>query len=161
MISLTNKNRIWICGIADAFSTTILILSLFLGDPNDLLKLSTTHLTFFIFGILPFSMFVGWRGMKDAAKLLSGNHVFIHAPMEGFLWGFFISLTIWFASYLGEVMAAGGHFDEVIGQPTNLMAWLRIFMMVIPFSFVAGIIGSILASVLHLINRFLVSVPET
>jgi hypothetical protein len=158
MISFANKNRIWICGIADFFGMIILIVTpVLFGDPGDFTNLFTTHLTFFIFGILPFSMFVGWRGMKDAAKLLNGNHVFFHVPIEGFSWGFAASMLMWIVGYFYEVFAAGGQFDEVIGQPTNLMAWLKILMIVNSFSFVAGVIGAIIATLIHLLNEFLIS----
>lgn len=95
--------------------------------------------------------------MKDATKIIAGNHIFYRVPLEGFIWGFVISIMFWFLDYLSEVMAAGGHFDEVIGQPTNIYAWLKLLAFVIPFSLVIGIIGSMVATVLHFLNRYLVS----
>jgi hypothetical protein len=156
MISdLLYKNRIWLCGIADAIGMIILLLlpiALF-GEPDDLKKFFTTYLTFF----LPLALIACWRGMKDATKIIAGNYIFYRAPLEGFIWGFTTSITFWFIDYISEVMAAGGHFDEVIGHPTNIYAWLKLLAFVLPFSFVTGIIGSMIATVLHLLNRFLVS----
>ncbi len=159
MISFENKNRIWLCGIADAIGMIILILTPILFDnPGDLTKLFTTYSGYFVFGILPLALLACWRGMKDATKIMNGNHVFIHVPFEGFLWGFITMFMIWFASYLGEVFAAGGNFDEVISQPTNIRAWLNVLMMVIPFSLVAGVIGAFIATLIHLLNKFLIAV---
>lgn len=159
MISFENKNRILLCGLTDAIVMIILILTLILfDDPGDFTKLFTTHLGYFVFGMLPLALLAGWRGMKDATKIMNGNQVFIHVPFEGFLWGFITMFMIWFASYLGEVFAAGGHFDAVVNQPTNLRAWLDVLMMVIPFSLVAGVIGAFIATLIHLLNKFLIAV---
>lgn len=158
MASLINKNRIWLCGIADAIGMIILILTpILFGAPGNFTKLFTTHLSYFVFGILPLALLACWRGMKDATKIMNDNHVFIHVPFEGFLWGFITMFMIWFASYLGEVFAAGGNFDAVVRQPTNIRAWLNVLMMVIPFSLIAGVIGAFIATLIHLLNKFLIS----
>jgi hypothetical protein len=146
------------CGMIDGslFISVVLFFLLLLGEPGDLQKLLTTHWQYLVFGLCPFGLLIMWRGTRDAKKLLAGEPSFLRAPVEGFVWGFTISMLLWLTGYVSEVMAAGGHFDGVIGQPTNLAAWGELLFVVVIFSFITGLIGAIIATILHVLNRVLV-----
>jgi hypothetical protein len=143
------------CGMIDGslFISVVLFFLLLLGDPGDLQKLFTTHWQYLVFGLCPFGLLIMWRGTRDAKKLLAGEPSFLRAPVEGFVWGFTISMLLWLTGYVSEVMAAGGHFDR---QSTNLAAWGELLFVVVIFSFIIGLVGAIVSTLLHLLNRVLV-----
>lgn len=157
-MKFAQTQRAVFCGVIDGslFISVVLFFLLLFGDAGDIQKLFSTQWQYLVFGLFPISLLIMWRGTMDAKKLLAGDPSFLRAPIEGFIWSFTISVLLWGVEYVSEVMAAGGNFDEVIWQPTNLLAWGRLLFVVGIFSFIIGLIGAIVATMFHLLNRILV-----
>jgi hypothetical protein len=116
-MKFAQTQRAVFCGLIDGslFISVVLFFLLLFGDVGDIQKLFTTQWPYLVFWLFPIGLLTMWRGTMDAKKLLAGDPSFLRAPIEGFVWGFTISALLWVAEYVSEVMAAGGHFDGVIG----------------------------------------------
>ena len=122
-MKFAQTQRAVFCGMIDGslFISVVLFFLLLLGAGGDIQTLFSTQWQYLVFGLFPVGLLIMWRGTMDAKKLLAGNPSFLRAPIAGFGWGFTMSVLLWVTGYVSEVMAAGGHFDEVIWQPTNLL----------------------------------------
>lgn len=157
-MKLAKSQYATLCGVIDGslFVASVLLFHLFFSDSGDFQKLFTSHWQYLVFGLLPFGLLITLRGRKDAQRLLAGNQSLLLAPAEGFVWGFSLSMLLWVVGFVNEALAAGGNFDEVIAQPTNLMAWWRLLSVLVPLSAFIGLIGALIAFLIHFLNRFLV-----
>ena len=96
-----------------------------------------------------------WRGVHDGERFILGTNWFGRAITEGYGYGVLFSLLYWLVDYFAALFHRE-NFITFVGTLNAPSTWGIFAIVVLASILITGTIGSMLATILHSMNRFIV-----
>ncbi len=146
-----------ICGLCDSLVLLFFGLLFLLyanGASNLFYQISDNMYSLFVW-ILPLTLLIFWRGFHDGERSILGTNWFGRAVTEGYAYGVLFSLLYWLVDYFAALF----HRENLItfvGSLSSPSTWEIFVVLVLASITLTGTVGSMLATIFHIMNRFIV-----